>query len=129
MAYNVLIVDDSSIVRKVLIKTFGLTQVEVNSFYQAGNGKEGLEILDSNWIDVVFLDINMPVMNGMEFMRRLRENPKYDETPVVVVSTEGSKERIEELQKADIKAFLRKPVTPEGLAEVISNVLGEHKHE
>jgi two-component system chemotaxis response regulator CheY len=124
MAYNVLIVDDSAIVRKVLIKTFGLSGIEVNNFIQAGNGKEGLDALKANWVDVIFLDINMPVMNGMEFMKKLREDQAYKDTPVVVVSTEGSQERIEELQKAGIKSFLRKPVTPEHLVETIQTVLG-----
>jgi two-component system chemotaxis response regulator CheY len=60
----------------------------------------------------------------MEFMKKLREDQAYKDTPVVVVSTEGSQERIEELQKAGIKSFLRKPVTPEHLVETIQTVLG-----
>lgn len=125
MAYNVLIVDDSAIVRKVLKKTFGMTSIPVNQFHEASNGKEGLEILSAQWIDVIFLDVNMPVMNGMEFMRKLKSDPAASDTPVVVVSTEGSKERIEELTQSGIKAFLRKPVTPEHLVEVIEKVFGE----
>ena len=124
MAYNVLIIDDSAIVRKVLIKTFGLSGIEVSNFIQAGNGKEGLQALQSNWVDVIFLDINMPVMNGMEFMRTMRQDPAFKDTPVIVVSTEGSQERIEELNNAGIKCFLRKPVTPEGLVETIQSLLG-----
>lgn len=129
MAYNVLIVDDSSVVRKVLIKTFGLTKVKVNSFLEAANGREGLEFLRSNWVDVIFLDINMPVMNGMEFMQQLKAEPAMRDTPVIVVSTEGSKERIDELQRLGIHAFLRKPVTPEALAETINQVLGGGKND
>ncbi len=129
MAYNVLIVDDSAIVRKVLIKTFGMTEVQVNDFYQAANGQEGLELLRANWVDLVFLDINMPVMNGMDFMKQLNADPDLARTPVVVVSTEGSQARIDELKAAGIKAFLRKPVTPEQLVEIISSVLGKEHHE
>ncbi|MBX7136911.1 MAG: response regulator [Oligoflexia bacterium] len=129
MGYNVLIVDDSSVVRKVLIKTFGMTDIEVNTFHQASNGKEALELLKSNWVDLVFLDINMPVMNGMEFMKQLKSDPQIADTPVVVVSTEGSKERIDELYASGIKAFLRKPTTPESLVDTIVKVLGEIKHE
>lgn len=129
MAYNVLLVDDSNIVRKVLKKTFGMTGVEVSTFHEASNGKEGLDLLRANWIDVVFLDINMPVMNGMQFMKELRADPNLATTPVIVVSTEGSQERIDELERAGIKAFLRKPVTPENLVETITQVLGEIGHE
>ena len=125
MAYNVLIVDDSSIVRKVLIKTLGMTDIPVNNVYQAENGKVGLDLLRSNWVDIIFLDINMPVMNGMEFMREMKSDEKCCDTPVIVVSTEGSKERKDLLMESGVKAYLRKPVTPEGLVETIKNVLGE----
>ena len=95
MSYNILIVDDSSIVRKVLIKTLGIAGVPVGDIYEAENGLVALEILESNWVDLIFLDINMPVMNGMEFMEHLRKSSDFDETPIIVVSTEGSKERKE----------------------------------
>lgn len=124
MGYNVLIVDDSSIVRKVLIKTFGMTDIIVNNFFQAENGLVGLELLKANWIDIIFLDINMPVMNGMEFMRNLVADENLKNTPVVVVSTEGSKERKSELLESGVKAYLRKPVSPESLVETIKTILG-----
>ena len=128
MAYNVLIVDDSSIVRKVLIKTFGMTEIPIGNFFQAENGKVALDILRDNWIDVIFLDINMPVMNGMEFMKNLVEDESLKTTPVIVVSTEGSKERKEQLMESGVKAYLRKPTTPEDLVGTITSVLGESKH-
>ncbi|RMG43645.1 MAG: response regulator [Candidatus Dadabacteria bacterium] len=124
MAYNLLAIDDSSIVRKSLRKTLAMTDIEVNELYEAENGKKGLEILREQWIDLVFLDINMPVMNGMEFMEELRKDEQLKGTPVVVVSTEGSKERRETLERFDIKAYLRKPVTPEALVETVNKVLG-----
>ena len=124
MAYNILIVDDSSIVRKVLKRTFEMTEVPVGAFYEAENGKIALELLGKNWVDLIFLDINMPVMNGVEFMRELKLHSSAATTPVVVVSTEGSSERIEELKQLGIRSYLRKPVTPEGLVETINSVLG-----
>mgnify|MGYP001451800920 CR=1 FL=1 len=127
MGYNVLIIDDSAIVRKVLMKTFGMTDIKINNFLQAENGQVGLDLLKSNWVDVIFLDINMPVMNGMEFMKNISSDPTHKEVPVVVVSTEGSKERQDELLSYGVKAYLRKPVTPEGLVETISHILGEEK--
>lgn len=124
MSYNILIVDDSSIVRKVLIKTLGLAGIPIGEIYEAENGLVALEILQNNWVDLIFLDINMPVMNGMEFMNHLRESSDFDETPIIVVSTEGSKERKEELFDKNIKAYLRKPITPEELAEKVGEILG-----
>jgi two-component system chemotaxis response regulator CheY len=128
MAYNILVVDDSSLVRKVLRKTLSMTSVDVASFHEAENGKVGLEILKSNWVDLIFLDINMPVMNGIEFMQALHQDQVLKTIPVVVVSTEGSKERKEELEKLGIRAYLRKPATPEGLVETIESILGGEGH-
>jgi len=123
MAYSFLIVDDSSIVRQVIIKTLGMTALEFNKPLQAQNGQEALELLKENWVDLVFLDINMPVMNGMEFMEQLRANGDLKDLPVIIVSTEGSKERRDRLQELDIKSYLRKPVTPEALTEAVANAL------
>jgi two-component system chemotaxis response regulator CheY len=127
MAYTILVVDDSNIVRKVFLKTLGLTSIEVNKVLEAENGKKGLELLSSDWVDIVFLDINMPVMGGVEFLERLRQDPVHKETPVVIVSTEGSQERIKHLEELGIKAYLRKPVTPESLAGTIKDVLSTVK--
>lgn len=125
MAYNVLLVDDSSIVRKVLKKTFGLAGVDVGQIVEAENGRVALDKLKDNWIDVVFLDINMPVMNGMEFVREIRANEELKSMPIVVVSTEGAQDRIDELKNSGVKHYLRKPVTPEELAKTLKDVLGE----
>ncbi len=125
MGYRILIVDDSSIVRRSLKKCLGLANIEVEQVFEAENGKEGLEILNKKWVDLVFLDINMPVMNGIEFMQRMREERKLDTVPVIVVSTEGSKNRQKELFAKDIKAFVRKPITPEKLAEVLEKAMEE----
>ena len=125
MAYNLLMIDDSKIVRKSLRKTLAMTDIEVGQFLEAGDGKEGLEVLRSNWVDLVFLDINMPVMNGMEFMEELVKDEEYKNTPVVIVSTEGSVERRNRLTELGIKSYLRKPVTPEAVVEVVNELLGE----
>jgi two-component system, chemotaxis family, chemotaxis protein CheY len=129
MAYNVLIVDDSSVVRKSLIKTFGMTDLPIGNFYQAENGQVGLDLLRLHWIDIILLDINMPIMNGMEFMDNLVKDEHYSATPVVVFSTEGSKERIDELTKHGVRAYLRKPASPESLVETITSILGVTDHE
>lgn len=123
MAYNVLLIDDSNIVRKVLMKTFGMTGIPVGQFLEAENGKVALELLKQNWVDLVFLDINMPVMNGIDFMRAFTQEQDFKDIPVIVVSTEGSKERREELDNAGVKAYLRKPVAPEVLVETINAIM------
>ncbi len=127
MAYNLLIVDDSSIVRKVIQRALSMTGLPTGQVIEAENGKLALDTLKDNWVDLIFLDINMPIMNGMDFMAALRADPDLKEIPVVIVSTEGSKERREELEKLGVRAYLRKPATPEQLTETITNLLGPTK--
>lgn len=126
--YNFLIVDDSKIVRSVISKTIHLCQLPIGQIFEANNGAEALEIMKQNWVDMIFSDINMPVMDGVEFVQRLRQSGTIAATPVVVISTEGSEVRINALRDAGIRDFLRKPFTPEQLREVIKNNLGE-SHE
>ena len=125
MAHKVLIVDDSRIVRKALCKALGMTQCDLLDPLEAGNGKEALEVLAEESVDLVFLDINMPIMNGVEFLERVRSDEQLKTLPVVIVSTEGSHLRLQRLQELGIHAQLRKPFTPELLTETVTNILGE----
>ena len=113
MAYTLMIVDDSSVVRAMIKKVLGLTNLELNPLIQAENGQEALNQLQDNWVDLIFLDINMPIMNGIDFMEKLRQDDTYKTTPVIIVSTEGSQERLKKLEELKIESYLRKPVTPE----------------
>ena len=129
MAYNVLIVDDSSVVRSVIGKTIMLAKIPVAETFYAENGKEALTLLDEHWIDIVFADINMPVMNGVEMVEHMVENGTIDSIPVVIVSTEGSASRIEQLKAKGVKGYVRKPFTPEKVRGIFKEILGEHDEE
>jgi two-component system, chemotaxis family, chemotaxis protein CheY len=124
MAYNILVVDDSETVRAVIAKAISMSGVEVNTLHSAGNGQEALEILNREWVDLVFADINMPVMSGVEMVRRMKADDGMKAIPVVMVSTEGSATRIKDLMDIGVKAFLRKPFTPEGLKATIDGIMG-----
>ncbi|MDR3013627.1 MAG: response regulator [Chitinispirillales bacterium] len=125
MAYNILIVDDSQTMRAVLTKTIDMAGIDRGRLYEAGNGKEALEVLESEWIDIVFADINMPVMNGIEMVEQMVERGYMANTPVIVISTEGSKTRLEGLKNMGVKGFLRKPISPELFQSVVEGVLAE----
>ena len=120
MSVNILIVDDSPIIRSVLKKTLTMAKIPVAECHQAGNGQEALDVIEAEWIDVMFLDINMPVMNGVEVLQRLNESGDINSVKVIVISTEGSATRIDDLNKLGIKGFLRKPFTPEQFQEVFT---------
>lgn len=125
MALNVLVVDDSDVIRRMILKTLRLAEISLGTAYEASNGKEALDIIDSNWVDFVLADINMPVMDGLEMLRHLRENEQHRELPVIVVTTEGSTERIAELEAAGVSAYVHKPFTPETIRSVVDSVTAD----
>ena len=124
MAYNVLIVDDSMIVRSVVERAVRMTGVDIGEIYQAANGKEALEKLDSNWIDLVFADLNMPVMTGVEMVEEMERRGMLKGTPVVIVSTDRSEMRMRELKARGVREYLNKPFTPEGIRDIMQRCLG-----
>lgn len=124
MAYTIMVVDDSETIRSVLERTIGMTRLPVDDIIQAENGRDALEKLADYWVDIVFTDINMPEMNGIELVDAMNDNPEFKDIPVVIVSTEGSKARIEQLRQKGIRGYLRKPFTPENIRDIIIETLG-----
>lgn len=120
---NVLVVDDSAVTRAIIIKTLRAAGIDVGEAHQAPDGQAGLEILNHNWVDLAFVDINMPVMNGEEMILKIRENPAWADLPVIVVSTEGSQTRIERLQQKGAH-FIHKPFSPEAVRDLVQTILG-----
>lgn len=123
MSLNVLVVDDSAIMRQMIVKTLGLSGIPVGEIYQAANGAEGLEMLEQHWIDLVLVDINMPVMNGQEMIERARERQELADMAVIVVSTDGSAMRLE-MMRRHRAGFVQKPFTPEMLRDRILETMG-----
>jgi two-component system, chemotaxis family, chemotaxis protein CheY len=124
MAYTILVVDDSDTIRAMVQRTLKLTGLPIDKLLEASNGAEALDLLKESWIDIVFTDIHMPRMNGLQLVDAMNQDPVLREIPIVVVSTEGSATRIEELQRKGIKGYLRKPFTPESIRDIIVETLG-----
>jgi len=123
MSLNILVVDDSAVTRAMILKSLRVAGLPLGEVHEAANGKEGLEQLEQHWLDLVLVDINMPVMNGEEMIEKMRQNPLWADIPIVVVSTEGSQVRIERLQRKGAK-FVHKPFSPETIREVIQQITG-----
>jgi two-component system chemotaxis response regulator CheY len=123
MAFNVLVVDDSAVMRTMVIRTLRLSGVPVGEVYQAGNGEEGLVQLREHWVDLVLLDLNMPQMNGEELLAEIRSHPDTASVAVIVVSTEGSEVRIKRIRDLGAQ-FVHKPFRPEELRAVIRDLTG-----
>ena len=122
MAYNILIVDDSSVMRTMILKSLRMSGVPIGEVHQASNGKEGLEELNKHWVDLVFVDIIMPIMNGEEMIDFMRKEPHMSSIPVVVISTEGSETRIARLKEKGVE-FVHKPFTPETIRDIIKDLV------
>lgn len=124
MGYTVMIVDDSDTIRAMLVRTLGMTKLPFDDILTARNGIEALEQLREHWIDLVFTDLHMPQMGGIELLETMQSEASLNEIPVVIVSTEGSSTRIEELKVKGIKGYIRKPFTPEKIRDKILSILG-----
>ena len=124
MALNVLVVDDSAVMRSMIIKTLRLAGLTSGEVYQAANGAEGLAVLREQWVDLRIVDINMPVMDGEEMISRIHDEPDLKPLPIIVVSTEGSETRINRLIQSGV-CFVHKPFSPEALRDVLQELLGD----
>ena len=123
MAFNVLVVDDSAVMRQMVVRTLKMSGLPLGTVLEAANGEEGLFVLHDQWVDLLLLDINMPVMNGEEMLRRVRASPETESLPVIVVSTEGSETRLAALQELGA-SIVHKPFAPETLRDTILRVTG-----
>lgn len=124
MSCNLLIVDDSPILRAAIKKVVRLAGLEEERIFEAGNGKEALELMSTVWVDMVLLDLNMPVMNGEEFAVELRRQPALADVAIVVVSTESNEDRLARMRELGAVEVLHKPFEPEDLRRIIVNNLG-----
>lgn len=123
MALHVLVVDDSAVMRAMLVRTLRLSGLPLGTVHEAGNGVDALAILAAHPVDLALVDINMPVMNGEQLINHVRANPRLAGLVIVVVSTEGSETRIEALKARGV-AFVHKPFTAEQVRATVLQVLG-----
>ena len=129
MAVNILVVDDSLPMRSVIMKTIKASGFGAANFYQASDGAKALEELKNEWMDLVITDYNMPEMNGGELITEMKKDDDLNSIPVIVVTTEGSKEKVEEFAEMGADAYVKKPFTPETIKEKLTQLLGEMHDE
>ncbi|MEQ1833277.1 MAG: response regulator [Candidatus Eisenbacteria bacterium] len=117
---GVLIVDDSSVMRALIKRVTLLTGFPASDIHEAANGAEALQLLQSHHVDVMFVDINMPVMNGAELLQAMRGQGAWNDIIRVVVSTDGSEARRTEMSDLGVRFYLEKPIRPEGMRDVLA---------
>jgi len=120
---RIITVDDSSTMRRIIKNT--LKRIGYgDEVLEAENGKEALEVLENREVDLIITDWNMPVMDGLTFVKKIRSNKKYDDVPIIMVTTEAAKEDIITALKAGVNNYIVKPFTPQVLKEKIETVMG-----
>jgi len=124
MSHDVLIVDDSATIRQMVKKTMEMAGLNVRNVYEASNGIEALAQLADHDVAVMMVDINMPTMNGVQLLTRIKENQRLQDIPIVIASTEGSQKRIEQLSDLGAYGYVRKPFQPEQLRDVLKPLVG-----
>jgi two-component system, chemotaxis family, chemotaxis protein CheY len=114
---NILIVDDSVALRKILQRVIRNAGIEIGQVQEAGDGRAALECLETFQPDLVLSDINMPTMDGLEFLKKLRASANLKDLPVIMISTEASRERVMESIELGARNFIRKPFTEDDIRE------------
>lgn len=123
MGKAALIVDDSAVMRKIISKTLLDADLGIRTIHEAADGTDALRQLSTQTVDIVICDINMPNMNGLEFLGRLQELDLPKPVPVVMVTTEGTADAIREAAARGASAYVVKPFTPEQLRVRVLSVL------
>jgi two-component system, chemotaxis family, chemotaxis protein CheY len=112
-----LIVDDSTVMRKIVERALRQAGLDSLVVHEAGSGTEGLELLRSKQVDLILSDINMPSMDGLEFLRQLRAQNLAPGVPVVMITTESSEEHVKQAILSGAQGYIRKPFTAEQVKE------------
>ncbi|MCZ2155636.1 MAG: response regulator [Bryobacterales bacterium] len=123
MASDVLIVDDSAAIRKILARVLQQTEVVTGKIFEAGDGVQALDVLRENTVALVLSDINMPNMDGLEFLKAFRANSAWNAIPVVMITTEGSQAKVMEAVQAGASGYVRKPFTADQIKEKLLTLM------
>ena len=122
MPYKILIAEDSSTMRSLIVST--ISAMGDYQLIEAANGFEALRILPREKVDLVITDINMPDINGLELISFIKNNPNYKETPLFIISTEGSEKDRDKGLSLGADAYLVKPFNPVELQDLVRQYLG-----
>jgi two-component system chemotaxis response regulator CheY len=120
-----LIVDDSSVMRKIVERSLRQAGIDLEKVVEAANGAEALAALRENPFDLILCDINMPVMDGLEFVRQAATLEAAKGVPIVMITTEGSETHVVQALTAGARGYIRKPFTPDQVKQHVLPVLGK----
>ena len=123
MTKSVLIVDDSAAIRKIVQRVLRQAELPLGQIYEAGDGLEALKTLESQRVNLVLADINMPNMDGLQLLENIKSNEKWKHLPVVMVTTEGSESKVMSAAKLGAVGYVRKPFSAEQFRQTLDGIL------
>jgi two-component system chemotaxis response regulator CheY len=123
MEPDVLVVDDSAAIRKILHRVLRQTGMAIGAIHEAGNGLEALELLNKLDFSLVLSDINMPKMDGLQMLAAMKKKPELRCIPVVMITTEGGETKVAEAVKLGAAGYVRKPFTADQIKEKLVGIL------
>lgn len=123
MESDVLVVDDSAAIRKILTRVLRQTGMAIQTIHEAGDGQEALTLMAQHRIDLVLSDINMPKMDGLQLLANLKTSPQWRNVPVVMITTEGGETKVAEAVRLGAAGYVRKPFTADQIKEKLVGLL------
>jgi two-component system chemotaxis response regulator CheY len=123
MPLDILIVDDSAAIRKILQRVLRQTDVSIGEVYEAGDGLEALELMKTQKVGLILSDINMPNMDGLQLLSELKANENWKTIPIVMITTEGSQNKVVEAVNLGAAGYVRKPFTAEQIKDKLASLL------
>ena len=123
MAFNILIVDDSSTMRKIVLRNLKQTGFDLGEVYQAGDGQEALAVLADNTVHLILSDWNMPNMDGLGLVRAVRSDPNNAHIRIIMITTEGGETKVDEAIAAGANGYVKKPFTADDLEKQLLPVI------
>jgi two-component system chemotaxis response regulator CheY len=123
MGKKVLIVDDSNTMRKIVARSLRQAGLDFDQILEAGDGQEALNLLETQEVDLVLSDVNMPNMDGIEFLKQKANNEAIKNIPVVMITTEAGADIIGEAKSLGASGSIKKPFTPDKISEIIGDLL------
>jgi two-component system chemotaxis response regulator CheY len=123
MESDILVVDDSAAIRKILQRVLRQTGMSIRTIYEAGDGQQALEVLKAQKIALVLSDINMPTMDGLQLLASVRTSAQWKHIPVVMITTEGGEAKVGEAVKLGAAGYVRKPFTADQIKEKLAGIL------
>ena len=123
MESDVLVVDDSAAIRKILQRVLRQTGMAIRSIHEAGDGEEAMAMMGQHAVDLVLSDINMPKMDGLQLLASLKASPLWRNIPVVMITTEGGETKVAEAVRLGAAGYVRKPFTADQIKEKLVGIL------